>query len=106
MHLKTTRIASLLVLVALLFSGVWLWRGSPAEEERGKPTFASLALTEKQCARAFPGLDREVENAAQGGGFELKRERGDIPGLIQGRVKDGKVGRILVLFSFSFGAQD
>jgi hypothetical protein len=98
MHLLKTprRTASFLILVAsLLFSGFWLWRGrSPAEEEErgGKPTFASLALTEKQCARAFPGLDREVENAVKRGGIELKREFGDIPGLIQGRVKDGKVG--------------
>jgi hypothetical protein len=96
MHLLKTRrrTASFLILVAsLLFSGFWLWRSPAEEEERGgKPTFASLALTEKQCARAFPGLDREVENAVKRGGIELKREFGDIPGLIQGRVKDGKVG--------------
>ena len=55
----------------------------------------SLFFGDEQCAVAFPGLTREVENATGEGHFELRRLRDDLPGLVQGRIKDGKVGVFL-----------
>lgn len=51
----------------------------------------SLFLTEEQCLPAFPGLTKEIGNAVAEGPFELRRLRDDLPGLVQGRIKDGKV---------------
>lgn len=51
----------------------------------------SLGLTAEQCAAEFPGLETEIERAVKEGGFVLKKAREDIPGSIQGRIKDGKV---------------
>ena len=52
----------------------------------------SLGLTEEQCKVEFPGLEKEIDNAVAEGEFVLKKEREDVPGLIQGRIHDGKVG--------------
>jgi hypothetical protein len=43
-----------------------------------KETLGSLSLTDDQCAEAFPGLNREIENAIAQGPFELKRAPDDI----------------------------
>jgi hypothetical protein len=51
----------------------------------------SLDLTEEQCRVEFPGLEREIDNAVAEGEFELKKEREDVLGSIQGQIKDGKV---------------
>jgi hypothetical protein len=56
-----------------------------------KWTLTSLSLTEEQCDGAFPELNKEIENAVAQGPFEFKRARDDVPGSIQGRIKDGKV---------------
>lgn len=58
----------------------------------------ALGLTGQQCKNGFPGLEREIENAVREGRFGLRKEEDDVPGSIQGRIRDGKVG--LVLFSF------
>lgn len=39
----------------------------------------------------FPALEREIDNAVAEGKFVLKKEREDVPGSIQGQIKDGKV---------------
>jgi hypothetical protein len=58
-----------------------------------KETLGSLSLTDDQCAEAFPGLNREIENAVAQGPFELKKGPDDIifSGSVKGRIKDGKV---------------
>lgn len=50
---------------------------------------SSRSLQQEQCATAFPGLFDEIERA--GGVFDLKPLPENTPGLVQGRIKDGKV---------------
>jgi hypothetical protein len=56
-------------------------------------TLGSLSLTDGECAEAFPGLNRETENAVAQGPFELKKGPDDIifSGSVKGRIKNGKV---------------
>jgi hypothetical protein len=51
----------------------------------------SLFLTEEQCVDAFPAFDKEIKKAVAQGLFQLTRLRDDTPGLVQGRIKNGKV---------------
>lgn len=51
----------------------------------------ALGLAGEQCTVEFPGLEKEIENAVGDGAFVLKKAEDDVPGLIQGRIKDGKV---------------
>ncbi|QSZ32446.1 hypothetical protein DSL72_002020 [Monilinia vaccinii-corymbosi] len=51
----------------------------------------SLSLTEEQCAATFPGLTKEIDDAVARGPFSLKRQPDHYTGLVQGRIKDGKV---------------
>lgn len=51
----------------------------------------SLSLTEDQCAATFPGLTKEIDDAVARGPFPLKRQPDHHTGLVQGRIKDGKV---------------
>ena len=53
--------------------------------------FGNLALTEEQCRVTFPGLMKEIDDAVARGPFELKKEPDDYTGLVQLRIKDGKV---------------
>lgn len=39
----------------------------------------------------FRGLTREIENAVAQGPFKLEKRPYDSDGLVQGRIKDGKV---------------
>jgi len=66
-----------------------------------KETLGSLSLTDNQCAEAFPGLNREIENAVTQGPFEMKKGPDDIifSGSVKGRIKDGKVGLRKHLFN-------
>ena len=56
-----------------------------------KETLESLVLTEEQCRATFPGLTNEIDDAVARGPFDLKREPDDYTGLVQGRIKNGKV---------------
>lgn len=76
---------ALLVLVLLAAFVVYTRHRGPREVPR------TLALEEGQCAAAFPGLEVEIERAVKQGPFVLKRHRDDLPGSVQGRIKDGKV---------------
>jgi hypothetical protein len=58
----------------------------PSEE-----TLGSLFLTPAQCDAAFPGLNLEIERAAARGPFELKKAAKTTHGLVEGRIRDGKV---------------
>ncbi|RFU32879.1 hypothetical protein B7463_g3475, partial [Scytalidium lignicola] len=65
-----------------------------SENHRQPPpteTFKSFSLTKKQCAAAFPGLNREIERAIAEGPFELRKGPDDYPGSVQGRITDGKL---------------
>lgn len=73
---------------------IFYWR-DPRHQLRislaGTVDTSSLFLAEEQCAAAFPGLFDQVDNAEAGGRFDLKRLKDDTAGLVQGRIKDGKV---------------
>lgn len=56
-----------------------------------KETLANLSLTEEQCRATFPGLTKEIDGAVARGQFKVEKEPDDYQGLVQGRIKDGKV---------------
>lgn len=56
-----------------------------------KEIFESLALSENQCRTTFPGLAKEIDEAVARGPFKLEREPDDYQGLVQARIKGGKV---------------
>lgn len=49
------------------------------------------ALNEEQCRAAFPGLTKEIDDAVARGPFKLDKEPPDHQGLVQGRIKNGKL---------------
>ncbi|KAH8590787.1 glycosyl transferase family 90-domain-containing protein [Bisporella sp. PMI_857] len=51
----------------------------------------SLFLSEDQCAKAFLVLNKEIDNAVAQGPFKLRRIQDNTPGLVQGRIKNGKL---------------
>lgn len=61
------------------------------EQTSSADILQSLSLTEDQCRAAFPGLTKEIDDAVARGPFPLKRQPGHYTGLVQGRIKDGKV---------------
>lgn len=56
-----------------------------------KETTKSLFLTEHQCRATFPGLTKEIDDAVARGPFILEKQPDDYQGLVQARIKDGKV---------------
>lgn len=70
--------------------------------ESGRGHWRDLSLTTQQCKSEFPGLEKEIENAVAEGGFVLKKAADNVPGSIQGRIRDGKV---IYLFSDDFAAR-
>jgi hypothetical protein len=66
-----------------------------------KETLENLSLTEGQCRATFPWLMKEIENAVARGPFKLKKEPDDYTGMVQLRIKDGKVGLHFSLFRLS-----
>lgn len=56
-----------------------------------KETLRMRSLTNEQCRKTFPGLTKEVDDSVARGGFFLKKLQGHTPGIVQGRIKDGKV---------------
>jgi hypothetical protein len=69
----------------------WLSPESVPGTEDVRERWRSLGLTEEQCKVEFPGLEKEIDNAIAEGEFVLKKEPENVPGSIQGRIKDGKV---------------
>ena len=63
-----------------------------------KETLVNLSLTEGQCRTTFPGLTKEIDDAVAKGPFILKKEPDDYTGMVQLRIKDGKVS---LLFNLS-----
>ena len=61
-----------------------------------KEKLQNRALNEQQCRAAFPGLSKEIDDAVARGPFKLDKEPPDHQGLVQGRIKDGKVHRQFV----------
>ena len=51
----------------------------------------SLSLTDAQCKAMFPKLTKEIDDAVARGPFDLKKQPADYAGLVQGRIKDGKL---------------
>ncbi|TGO17688.1 hypothetical protein BTUL_0015g00230 [Botrytis tulipae] len=64
---------------------------SPNEQKPSADILQSLSLTEDQCRAAFPDLTKEIDDAVTRGPFPLKRQPDHRTGLVQGRIKDGKV---------------
>lgn len=64
---------------------------SPNAQKPSADILQSLSLTEDQCRAAFPGLTKEIDDAVARGPFPLKRQPDHRTGLVQGRIKDGKV---------------
>ena len=62
-----------------------------------KETFKKLSLTENQCRATFPGLMKEIDEAVARGPLKLVKEPDDYQGLVQGKIKDGKVIKILTI---------
>ncbi|KAF2243396.1 hypothetical protein BU26DRAFT_437108 [Trematosphaeria pertusa] len=50
-----------------------------------------LYLEEEQCRTTFPTLFREVDDAVARGNFVFEKSNPDYQGLVQGRIKDGKL---------------
>lgn len=104
---KLNKTTLLLVILAIAFFTFLLLRSSndqPGPPMQHGPTGSfsyysigkSLSLAPEQCEAAFPGLNREIENAVAQGPVQLNRLKNDTPGLVQGRIKNGKV-RICML---------
>ena len=96
--------ARIALLFLLLFSCSWLYIRSASilqtsfgpsaiysTHRKNKEIYQSLFLTANQCMVAFPELNREIKNAIVQGPFVLKKLRDETHGLVQGRIKDGKV---------------
>ncbi|OCL01750.1 hypothetical protein AOQ84DRAFT_306094 [Glonium stellatum] len=56
-----------------------------------KDTFESLSLTAAQCENAFPDLTKDIDEAVARGPFKYEKTPGDYKGLVQGRIKNGKL---------------
>jgi hypothetical protein len=56
-----------------------------------KEALKHMSLTEEQCRATFPGLMMELDGAVARGPFKLEKEPDDYTGMVQLRIKDGKV---------------
>lgn len=75
------------------FSGVDIWRVfSPfSRPTPSKEVLNSMSLSEDQCKATFPALTIEIVEAMARGPFKLEKEPDDYQGLVQARIKNGKV---------------
>ncbi len=71
-----------------------------------KETLENLSLTEEQCRATFPGLTKEIDDAVARGSFHLKKEPDDYTGMVQLRIKDGKVNPRLHFNAVVLNADD
>jgi len=94
-------LARALLLSFISVSFIWLYRrvwchpsstiGKGLYSRKNSELGKSLFLADEQCVAAFPGLTKEIKNAVAEGPFDFRRLRDDLPGLVQGRIKHGKV---------------
>lgn len=68
-----------------------LQNGDYSTKHPSKQALESLSFTDTQCKAMFPGLTKEIDDAVARGPFDLKRQKGDYAGLVQGRIRDGKL---------------
>jgi hypothetical protein len=80
-----------LFLLAALYRRYVIEQSAAIDTGDARERRRSLGLTAEQCAVEFPGLEREIERAVKEGAFVLRKARDDVPGSVQGRIKDGKV---------------
>jgi hypothetical protein len=52
-----------------------------------------LNLAEEECAVHFPGWIRDVNDRISRGAFVFEKSNPDYQGMVQGRIKDGKVSQ-------------
>ena len=106
MHLQLRRVIFILGIfsLAVLYRRYLVnWPSPESAPSTGdaQKRWKSLGLTEEQCKVEFPALEREIDNAVAEGKFVLKKEREDVPGSIQGQIKDGKVSFYLRGYVFN-----
>ncbi|RDL31112.1 Uncharacterized protein BP5553_09901 [Venustampulla echinocandica] len=59
---------------------------NPSEDTKN-----NLSLSELQCRATFPGLMQEIDQSVARGPFDLKKLADDYQGIVEGRIKDGKL---------------
>lgn len=96
MRLLALLIAATFIYVFLFSDGgdsstTWLPATLSVSKKHLRDTLNNFALTEQQCQAKFPGLTKEIEEAASRGPFELVKKANVFPGLLQGKIKSGKV---------------
>lgn len=62
-----------------------------SSDKSAKKIENSLFLNEEQCTANFPGLTKEIDDAVARGPFVLEKQPLDFIGLVQARLKNGKV---------------
>jgi DNA-directed RNA polymerase subunit N (RpoN/RPB10) len=72
----------------------WAFRDLLRGAHPTKEVLDNLGMTEVQCRSTFPGLFTEIDESVSRGPFQLERANDDYMGLVQGRIKDGKVGSL------------
>ncbi|KUJ18869.1 uncharacterized protein LY89DRAFT_613994 [Mollisia scopiformis] len=85
------RVFCLVAITCLLYGfyhgTIWAFsRGAPSKE-----VLNSLNLSEDECRATFPYLMKEIDDAVSRGPFKLDKEPDDYQGLVQARIKNGKL---------------
>lgn len=99
---RTLASAVVIVLLYLLYTkdstvprpdGKWLSKWSPNTKSvlPSKDALQNLGMTEEQCLATFPGLTKELDHAKSMGKFKYAKLPEDTIGLIQGRIKNGRL---------------
>ncbi|OAL55355.1 hypothetical protein IQ07DRAFT_639043 [Pyrenochaeta sp. DS3sAY3a] len=66
-------------------------RAKPSPDENTKDKKNRLDLGEDECRAAFPLAFAEIDSAVARGGFVLEKSNPDYKGLVQARIRDGKL---------------
>lgn len=61
------------------------------DEAQTSSSTPHVDLSEQQCRATFPQLFTDINESVARGTFTLQRSSADYKGLVQGRIKDGKV---------------
>ncbi|KAG0650419.1 hypothetical protein D0Z07_2927 [Hyphodiscus hymeniophilus] len=93
---KSITIYGVLLFLTLIYlyrenstSGAYVDSGF-AKQYPSKETLNSLSLTEEQCDAAFPGLNKQIDDAAARGPFHLSKGLDTAHGSVEGRIKNGR----------------
>jgi hypothetical protein len=91
-----TRYIVLALIAVALLKGISsficrLYDGGLPTKHPSKEILESLSLTDAQCKAMFPELTKEIDDAVARGPFDLKKQPADYAGLVQGRIRDGKL---------------